>query len=120
MRVDDTLKDFLDDGFKPKRLEDLELAEVDPCTPENLEKELHDLEANKDLTDSHVKVIFVVINDEDFRSGNCEEELDSLQYQLEELSCDDIRSFEDFLTIQVDSGDTECKANKLKDAVLEE
>jgi len=121
LRTDEDLIDFLENDFEPEKLEDLDVAEVDPCTPAKLEEELDDLQADRDLTDSDVKVVFVVVKEDDFVRDNhkCEGELDNLQFKLEDLRCDDIDELEDFITIEVDSS-TKCKSEEMKEAVLEE
>jgi len=121
LRTDEDLIDFLENDFEPKKLEDLDVAEVDPCTPAKLEEELDDLQADRDLTDSDVKVVFVVVKEDDFVRDNhkCEGELDNLQFKLEDLRCNDIDELEDFITIEVDSS-TKCQSEEMKEAVLEE
>lgn len=121
LRTDEDLIDFLENDFEPEKLEDLDVAEVDPCTPAKLEEELDDLQADRDLTDSDVKVVFVVVKEDDFVRDNhkCEGELDNLQFKLEDLRCNDIDELEDFITIEVDSS-TKCQSEEMKEAVLEE
>jgi len=121
LRTDEDLIDFLENDFEPEKLEDLDVAEVDPCTPARLEEELDDLQADRDLTDSDVKVVFVVVKEDDFVRDNhkCEGELDNLQFKLEDLRCNDIDELEDFITIEVDSS-TKCQSEEMKEAVLEE
>lgn len=121
LRSDPDLLDFLEDDFEPEKLQDLDVAEVDLCTNVKLEEELEDLQGDQDLTGSEVKVVFVVVKEDDFARDNnkCEDELDNLQFKLEELNCSDIEDLEDFITIEVDSS-TRCKSDEMKEAVLQE
>jgi hypothetical protein len=122
LRFDPDLTDFLDEEFEAERLGDLEVIEVDPCTVEKLKAGLNDLVEEQDITDPKVRVVFVVLNEDTFTNGSCDEDkLDNIQYKLEEmLTCNEIRSLHDFLTIEVDDDSTQCKANEMKDAVLQE
>lgn len=114
------LDDFLKDDFEPERLDDLEVIDVD-CTVDELKTELEDLVEDQDITDSKVKVAFVVLNEDTFENGSCDEDkLGNIQNKLEDkLNCYQIRRLEDFLTIEV--GDSnECEANEVKKALLQE
>lgn len=116
------MNDFLEEDFEPERLGDLEVMEVDPCTVNKLKAGLNDLIEEQEITDPKVRVVFVVLDEDTFTNGSCDEDkLDSIQYNLEEmLTCNEIRSLHDFLTIEVDDDSTQCKANEMKDAVLQE
>jgi hypothetical protein len=114
------LDDFLKDDFEPERLDDLEVIDVD-CTVDELKAELEDLVEDQDITDSKVKVGFVVLSEDTFENGSCDEDkLGNIQNKLEDkLNCYQIRRLEDFLTIEV--GDSnECEANEVKKALLQE
>lgn len=114
------LDDFLKDDFEPERLDDLEVIDVD-CTVDELKTELEDLVEDQDITDSKVKVAFVVLNEDTFENGSCDEvKLGNIQNKIEDkLNCYQIRRLEDFLTIEV--GDSnECEANEVKKALLQE
>lgn len=116
---EEELTQFLKQEFDPQKIEDFEVIDVDACRAGDLESELDELQLDQDLTDADVKVVFVVLSDEDFLKGSCQEELDKLQAKLEDLSCDDVEDFEDFITIGVDSS-SECNAKEMEEAVLEE
>lgn len=116
---DDDLTQFLEQEFDPQKIEDFDVIDVDACRASDLESELEELQLDQNLTDSDVKVVFVVLSDEDFLNGSCQEELDKLQAKLEDLNCGDVEDFENFITIGVDSS-SECNANEMKKAVLEE
>jgi len=116
---DDDLAQFLEHDFDPQKIEDFDVIELETCKAIDLKKELVEIQGDQVLTDSDVKVVFVAISETDFLDGTCQEELDKLQYTLEGLRCSDIEEFEDFITIAVDSSN-ECKANEMKEAVLEE
>ena len=116
---EEELTQFLKQEFDPQKIEDFDVIDVDACRASDLESELEELQLDQDLTDSDVKVVFVVLSDEVFLNGSCQEELDKLQAKLEDLNCDDVEDFEDFITIEVESS-SECNANDMKDAVQEE
>jgi len=116
---DEDMTPFFEQEFDPKKIEDFDVIDVDMCTVANLERELKELQLNQKLTNSDVKVVFVVLKEEDFLHGTCQEELDKLQATLEDLNCGKVEDFEDFITIGVDSS-SECNAKEMKDAVLEE
>ncbi|KAK1744216.1 hypothetical protein QTG54_004749 [Skeletonema marinoi] len=116
---DDDLAQFLEHDFDPQKIDYFDVIELETCKAIDLKKELVEIQGDQVLTDSDVKVVFVAISETDFLDGTCQEELDKLQYTLEGLRCSDIEEFEDFITIAVDSSN-ECKANEMKEAVLEE
>lgn len=110
---------FLEQEFDPQKIEDFDVIDVDACRFKDLKKELEEIQADEDVTDSDVKVVFAVVTEEDFLRGNCQDEFDRLQATLGDLNCGDLKEFEDFITIGVDSS-SECKALEMKEAVLEE
>ena len=121
---EDDMTQFLEQEFDPQKIEDFDVIDVDACRESVLKNKLVEIQADEDLTDSDVKVVFVVVSEEDFLHesplhGSCQDEFDKLQATLGDLNCDNLEEFEDFITIGIDSS-SECKALKMKEAVLEE
>jgi len=113
-------------NLHPNRMRDFSVARVGDCSSRRVRNRMENLESRRSTTSRDVKMVFVVMSEDDF-SSKCRRAIRDLPDELEEdLSCRDMRRMhdnrsrsnsEDFLVIRLNR-ESQCTTSKLERKVL--
>jgi hypothetical protein len=126
LRSNNSITRFLDRNFHPKRMHDFETARVGDCSSGRVKNRMENLESRKSTTSKDVKMVFVVMSEDDF-SSKCRRAIKNLPDELEkDLRCGQIRRMhdnrtrstsDDFVVIRLNR-ESQCTTRKLERKVL--
>jgi len=110
-------------NLHPNRMRDFSIARVGDCSSRSVRNRMENLESGRS-TRKDVKMVFVVMSEDDF-SSKCRRAIKDLSDELEEdLSCRDIRRMhdngsnsDDYLVIRLNR-ESQCTTSKLERKVL--
>ncbi|KAK1744218.1 hypothetical protein QTG54_004751 [Skeletonema marinoi] len=113
-------------NLHPNRMRDFSVARVGDCSSGRVKNRMENLESRKSTTSKDVKMVFVVMSEDDF-SSKCRRAIKNLPDELEkDLRCGQIRRMhdnrtrsnsEDFLVIRLNR-ESQCTTSKLERKVL--
>mmetsp|Transcript_27028 Transcript_27028/g.34709 ORF Transcript_27028/g.34709 Transcript_27028/m.34709 type:complete len:150 (+) Transcript_27028:123-572(+) len=125
LRSNNSITRFLDRNFHHKRMHDFETARVGDCSSGRVKNRMENLESRKSTTSKDVKMVFVVMSEDDF-SSKCRRAIKNLPHELEkDLRCGQIRRMDDDQTDSDDNfiirvkSESQCTTRKLEKKMLD-